>query len=142
MTEQDERAGPAQRPVELGVAIAIAVFALIVIAGSLQVGIGWGPEGPKSGFFPFYLGVLIIGASLSGIGTACQVRPEFPTKSIAVLERRERPDRTWGRGSPTGAGAPRASGPPENVMVGVVRALRPWKWVKAMGQAVDGRVLQ
>jgi hypothetical protein len=38
-------------------------FGAVVIAGSLQVGIGWGAEGPKSGFFPFYLGVSIIAAS-------------------------------------------------------------------------------
>jgi hypothetical protein len=56
-------AGPAQRGVEVGVAIATALFGLIVIVGSLDVGIGWGAEGPKSGFFPFYLGVIIIAAS-------------------------------------------------------------------------------
>jgi monooxygenase len=39
--------------------------------------------------------VLIIGAGLSGIGTACQVTAEFPNKSIAVLERRERLGGTW-----------------------------------------------
>jgi putative tricarboxylic transport membrane protein len=56
-------AGPAQRSVEVGVAIATALFGLIIIVGSLDVGIGWGAEGPKSGFFPFYLGVIIIAAS-------------------------------------------------------------------------------
>ena len=44
----------------LGVAIAMIAFGAIVIVGSLQVGIGWGAEGPKSGFFPFYLGLAII----------------------------------------------------------------------------------
>jgi monooxygenase len=39
--------------------------------------------------------VLIIGAGLSGIGTACQVTAEFPNKTIAVLERRERLGGTW-----------------------------------------------
>jgi cation diffusion facilitator CzcD-associated flavoprotein CzcO len=39
--------------------------------------------------------VLIIGAGLSGIGTACQVTQEFPDKTIAVLERRERLGGTW-----------------------------------------------
>ncbi len=34
--------------------------------------------------------VLIIGAGLSGIGTACHVTAEFPDKTIALLERRER----------------------------------------------------
>jgi putative tricarboxylic transport membrane protein len=56
-------AGPAQRSVEIGVTIATALLGLVVILGSLAVGIGWGAEGPKSGFFPFYLGVIIIGAS-------------------------------------------------------------------------------
>ena len=39
----------------------MAVFALIVIAGSVQAGIGWGAEGPKAGFVPFYVGLLILG---------------------------------------------------------------------------------
>jgi len=39
--------------------------------------------------------VLIIGAGLSGIGTACQITGEFPDKTIAVLERRERVGGTW-----------------------------------------------
>ena len=39
--------------------------------------------------------VLIIGAGLSGIGTACQLSAEFPDKTIAILERRERLGGTW-----------------------------------------------
>ena len=39
--------------------------------------------------------VMIIGAGLSGIGTACQVSAEHPNKTIAVLERRERLGGTW-----------------------------------------------
>ncbi|KAA1420935.1 NAD(P)/FAD-dependent oxidoreductase [Nocardioides humilatus] len=39
--------------------------------------------------------VLIIGAGLSGIGTACQLSSEFPDKTLAVLERRERLGGTW-----------------------------------------------
>ena len=39
--------------------------------------------------------VLIIGAGLSGIGTACQISDEHPNKTIAVLERRERLGGTW-----------------------------------------------
>jgi len=39
--------------------------------------------------------VLIIGAGLSGIGTACQVTNQHPGRSIAVLERRERLGGTW-----------------------------------------------
>jgi len=57
-------AGPSRRAVELGVALAMIAFGALIIAGSLQAGIGWGAEGPKSGFFPFYLGVVIIAASV------------------------------------------------------------------------------
>jgi len=56
-------AGPAQRSVEIGVTLATALFGLIVILGSMQVGVGWGAEGPKSGFFPFYLGFIIMASS-------------------------------------------------------------------------------
>jgi putative tricarboxylic transport membrane protein len=62
--------GPAHRAVELGVAIAMIAFGALAIFGSLKVGIGWGDEGPKSGFFPFYLGVVIIAASVVNLVTA------------------------------------------------------------------------
>ena len=39
--------------------------------------------------------VLIIGAGLSGIGTACQLTDQFPDKTVAVLERRARLGGTW-----------------------------------------------
>ena len=57
------RSGPGQRGAELGVAVAMALFALLVIYGSIQAGIGWGAEGPKAGFFPFYVGLTILIAS-------------------------------------------------------------------------------
>jgi cation diffusion facilitator CzcD-associated flavoprotein CzcO len=39
--------------------------------------------------------VLIIGAGLSGIGTACHLQAELPHLTVAVLERRERMGGTW-----------------------------------------------
>lgn len=39
--------------------------------------------------------VLIIGAGLSGIGTACQLQAALPHKTVALLERRERVGGTW-----------------------------------------------
>ncbi|MDO6537504.1 NAD(P)/FAD-dependent oxidoreductase [Alteromonas stellipolaris] len=39
--------------------------------------------------------VLIIGAGLSGIGTACHIKNTFPQKSITLLERRETLGGTW-----------------------------------------------
>lgn len=39
--------------------------------------------------------VIIIGAGLSGIGSACHIARECPEKSLAILERRERMGGTW-----------------------------------------------
>src|ERR1041385_9564373 len=69
-TSHASAGGPRHRAVELGVAIAIIVFGALVMYGSLHVGIGWGAEGPKSGFFPFYLGVLIVLSSVMNLVTA------------------------------------------------------------------------
>ena len=52
--------GPSHRNVEAGVALAIATLGLIAVIGGIKVGIGWGDEGPKAGFFPFYIGMIVI----------------------------------------------------------------------------------
>ena len=52
--------GPSHRSVEIGVALFMALLAAVGIAGSLKVGIGWGPEGPKAGFFPFYISLIVL----------------------------------------------------------------------------------
>src|SRR5665213_3760937 len=52
--------GPSHRSVEVGVAAFMALLAVTGIVGSLQVGIGWGAEGPKAGFFPFYISLIIL----------------------------------------------------------------------------------
>ena len=35
----------------------------VVIVDALRLGIGWGSDGPKSGFFPFWLAVFMVAAS-------------------------------------------------------------------------------
>jgi putative tricarboxylic transport membrane protein len=35
----------------------------LIMWGSYQAGINWGVEGPRSGFFPFYVGLIITGCS-------------------------------------------------------------------------------
>ena len=67
--------GPSHRAVEMGVAIGMMAFGAIIIIGSLQAGIGWGAEGPKSGFFPFYLGAAIVAASIVNLLAAATQQP-------------------------------------------------------------------
>jgi putative tricarboxylic transport membrane protein len=55
--------GPTHRSVEIGVAVAMILFSLIVIYGSVQVGVNWASDGPRAGFFPFYIALMILVAS-------------------------------------------------------------------------------
>jgi hypothetical protein len=59
-----DQSGPSQRAMETAVAVAMAIFALVVIGGGIQAGVGWGVEGPMAGFFPFYVGLAILIASV------------------------------------------------------------------------------
>jgi putative tricarboxylic transport membrane protein len=61
--DDPDLAGPRQRHVEIGLAAFMVLLGAITIVGSLQVGIGWAAEGPQSGFFPFWIGVIIVAAS-------------------------------------------------------------------------------
>jgi putative tricarboxylic transport membrane protein len=63
-TEGGSSLGPSHRMAELAVATAMAVFALIVITGAIRAGIGWGVEGPRAGFIPFYVGLILLAASI------------------------------------------------------------------------------
>lgn len=63
MTTGSSNAGPAHKLVEAGVTLLIALFGAIVIAGSLKAGVNWGAEGPRAGFFPFYIGIFIVASS-------------------------------------------------------------------------------
>ena len=59
-TNETGGAGPSHRSVEIGVAGFMALLALIGIYGSIKVGIGWGDEGPRAGFFPFYVSLVVL----------------------------------------------------------------------------------
>lgn len=52
------------RAADLTTAAVLIAGGLLVIWDSLRIGVGWGTDGPKSGFFPFWLGVIMVGACL------------------------------------------------------------------------------
>jgi putative tricarboxylic transport membrane protein len=72
MSDASSGAGPLQRSVEIGVAAATMLFGGIVVFGSLKAGIAWGVEGPKAGFFPFYVGLSIVIAGAVNAARAWQ----------------------------------------------------------------------
>src|SRR5215475_12049167 len=51
------------RVANLVTALALIVVGGVVIADAVRLGIGWDTEGPQSGFFPFWLAVLMVTAA-------------------------------------------------------------------------------
>jgi Tripartite tricarboxylate transporter TctB family len=45
--------------VEAAVSLCVLVMGIVVIVGSRALGSGWTSDGPGSGYFPFYIGVLL-----------------------------------------------------------------------------------
>jgi putative tricarboxylic transport membrane protein len=64
------------RTMDIVVALLMLAAAAVVISDSIRVGIGWQEnEGPRAGYFPFYIGVLL------GVASAVNlIRALFDTK--------------------------------------------------------------
>lgn len=52
------------RTMEIIVAAAILAFGALIAWESARLGARWGNDGPQAGYFPFYIGVIIVIASL------------------------------------------------------------------------------
>ena len=62
--------GPSMKGMEIGTAVALMAMGGIAIMDSLRIGAGWGGDGPQSGYFPFWLGLILVGASLVNLAMA------------------------------------------------------------------------
>ncbi len=54
-----ERRGVPTFAIEAVVALILLVLGLVVVIGSAQLGAGWTSDGPGSGYFPFYIGLVL-----------------------------------------------------------------------------------
>jgi putative tricarboxylic transport membrane protein len=77
----ESRAGDA-RPVasthSVDIVVSLLLLALAALLGwdSWRVGISWASDGPRAGYFPFYLSIMMAAASLYGLGKALATRHE------------------------------------------------------------------
>ena len=53
------------RAADLATAAVLILLGWVVVLDAMRIGIGWGSDGPRSGFFPFWLGVILIAASVT-----------------------------------------------------------------------------
>jgi len=48
------------RTMEIVTALMFIIVGIVVMVGSLKLGAKWGSDGPESGYFPFYLSLIIL----------------------------------------------------------------------------------
>jgi NADH:ubiquinone oxidoreductase subunit K len=56
---------------EAATALFTGLLGAIICYGSFEFGTGWGDAGPEPGYFPFYVGSIIVAASVFNLGAAC-----------------------------------------------------------------------
>jgi hypothetical protein len=66
------------RVADLTTALVLFALAGIVLVDAIRLGIGWGTDGPKSGFFPFWLAVVAMASCLVIAGQALRRRQGRP----------------------------------------------------------------
>jgi putative tricarboxylic transport membrane protein len=67
---EEPRAVASTRAVDIAVSLLLAAFAALMAWDNWRSGAGWASDGPKSGYFPFYLSLLLGSASLFGLAKA------------------------------------------------------------------------
>jgi hypothetical protein len=48
------------RTLEIITALLFLIFGFVVMTGSIKLGASWGSDGPQSGYFPFYISLIIL----------------------------------------------------------------------------------
>jgi len=74
--ESDSPAVASSRGVEIAVSLLLVALALTLGFDNWRTGISWDSTGPQAGYFPFYLCVILAGASLYGLVSAALARGE------------------------------------------------------------------
>jgi hypothetical protein len=73
------------RAADLSTVALLIAGGLLVLWDSLRLGIGWGTDGPKSGFFPFWLALIMILACLAIAVQAWRRADRVPFVSRAAV---------------------------------------------------------
>lgn len=68
-SHEGERTGVATNIIDAAVAALIIIMGGVIIYGSRQLGSEWTSDGPGAGYFPFYIGLILL---ISGVGVLYQ----------------------------------------------------------------------
>jgi len=77
------------RSVEAVVYVVLLALALLLGFDNWRSGMGWAKDGPQSGYMPFYLCVILAGASLWGLARVVVMR-KLPSKTFVTRDQLRR----------------------------------------------------
>jgi hypothetical protein len=72
--ERAETRGVSIRAMEIATSLAFMMAGTAAIWDSVRLGAGWGADGPQSGYFPFWIGLLLVAASALNMAGAARAR--------------------------------------------------------------------
>lgn len=68
-SHEGERTGVATNIIDAAVAVLVIIMGGVIIYGSRKLGSEWTSDGPGAGYFPFYIGLILL---ISGVGVLYQ----------------------------------------------------------------------
>jgi len=74
--EREGRAAFRVKSAEIVVSALFLAAAALVMYDSVRLGATWGDDGPKAGYFPFYIGLIMALAALVNLARGVLIRPE------------------------------------------------------------------
>jgi len=77
--------GPSTGAIEIIVAALLIGFGVVVMWDSARIGAGWASDGPRAGYFPFYIGSIIAAASAVTLAQAIAGARRRDKKHTAVF---------------------------------------------------------
>lgn len=75
--------GLGNRSVEIGTSLVFVAAGAAALWDSLRLGTGWGSDGPQSGYFPFWIGLALIAASLGNLVQVARAREDLGSFATA-----------------------------------------------------------
>lgn len=86
--EPDKQGLVSNRTMEIAVGAILFVLGVILIVDATRLGYGWGDDGPKSGYFPFYIGLILCSSAAVSVFQALRAKgaaDDFVEKGQAKL---------------------------------------------------------
>lgn len=85
-TARDRKGGLSAFAFEVLIALALGIWGTIVMMDSRRMGAGWADGAPESGFFSFYIGLILTVAAVFALWRAWRHRPDLLRTAVTGRE--------------------------------------------------------